>query len=71
VRNGASKPKNMKTNAVLWVAGETCSRTPEGDLGSLKNLTPAQTRWCSAANHDMRWAIMPQQVLRLGEREGV
>ena len=29
----------------------------------MKNLTPAHARWCSAANHDMRWAIMPQQVL--------
>ena len=42
----------------------TCRSTFVDDSESLKNLTPAHARWCSAANHDMRCAIMPQQVLQ-------
>jgi hypothetical protein len=52
--------KNRASNNIFL---GTCRSTFEGDSGSLKNLTPTHARWCSAANHDMRWAIMPQQVL--------
>ena len=55
--------KHQSEGACTVIAHATCSSTPDAESGSLKNLTPAHARSCSWANHDMRCAIMPQQVL--------